>query len=138
MASAAITATLVVAGLRRLDLNVEFQQSRAANRGGGVGAQERMESDVPSHLSCTFLLCVDSTAPLSEGRHAYVYEGGSTELQFVPKRSAHFIRTFFEGNPDILTRIFLESTPLATSLVLAALASTNSDGICNYVSRFLF
>jgi hypothetical protein len=57
----------------------------------------------------------------------------STEstLQFAPKRMTHLIRTLFEGNPNILTRILLKSykmTPFATSSALAALADTNSKG----------
>jgi hypothetical protein len=38
---------------------------RTLNRGGGVDAQERAETDVLLHLSPTFVLCcVDSTACL--------------------------------------------------------------------------
>jgi hypothetical protein len=52
----------------------------------------------------------------------------------------HLIRTLFEGNPNILTRILLESyqmTPLATSSALAALADTNSKGDKKILARIL-
>jgi hypothetical protein len=52
----------------------------------------------------------------------------------------HLIRTLFEGNPNILTRILLESykmTPLATSSALAALADTNSKGDEKILARIL-
>lgn len=52
-------------------------------------------------------------------------------LRFSPRRMTHLIRTLFEGNPNILTRILLESykiTPLTTSSALAAFAGTNSKG----------
>jgi len=66
----------------------------------------------------------------------------STEstLQFAPRRMTHLIRILFEGNPNILTRILLESyemTPLATLSALAALAGTNSKGDEKILARIL-